>query len=397
MRVLLFDPFHGAAGDMILGALLDAGADQELVKGAMASVAGEPVITRVKRKGIEGVHVDTGAESSRRTFGEVISRVRDASAPKTAKDRAERIFHRIRQAEERVHGESVHFHEVGADDAIAEVIGACVALESLKIDRCEAMPLAVGSGYVRTDHGLLPVPAPATLEILRDSTLKVRGFGGEGELLTPTGAAILAEFCAAAIGPPVNARILAIGWGAGSRETEDAPNLLRAILMEEGGAPGQDLVDLLETNLDDATPEVIGNALALLMQEGALDAGALPLTMKKGRPACMIRVIAHPSRSEHLAMIMARELGTLGIRALQGVHRIVVERTTEEVEVELLGCRRRMALKCGWRGGELLTVKPEFEECRKWAEELHLPVRRVIRAAEEAGWRAMQQRIAGDQ
>ncbi|MDH7593438.1 MAG: nickel pincer cofactor biosynthesis protein LarC [Methanomicrobiales archaeon] len=385
MRVLLFDPFHGAAGDMIVGSLLDMGADENMVRNAMASVAGEPKFTRVKRGGIEGVLVESNAEMEPRSIKEVLERLRDAEASPHAKEIAERIFHRMHHAEERIHGEAPHFHEIGSDDAIAEVTGACVAVESLEVGSCTSLPLVLGSGYAESAHGRIPVPAPATLEIIRGSNLLIRNWEGQGELCTPTGAAILAELCRTGMDIPPHAKVIGVGYGAGSRDTPDGPNVLRAVMLEVKGEPGHDMVDLLETNIDDVTPEVVSHAIDRTMAEGALDATVIPALMKKGRPGHLIRVISPMQRSGHLAAVLAKELGTLGIRVFPAVHRFVATRRIESVEVRIGGEKRQIDVKFSYWGDQLISMKPEFEQCRAWAEHLGLPVRDVLVQVEEAG------------
>lgn len=391
MRVLLFDPFHGAAGDMIVGALLDLGADRECVSAAMASVVREPRISRVRRRNIEGVLVESCAGVQTRSYAEVLQRLHSAQASESAKRMAERIFERMRRAEERIHGTESHFHEIGADDAIAEVLGACVALESLRVDRCVSLPLAVGSGYVESGHGRLPVPAPATLEILKDSALRIRDWGGEGELCTPTGAAILAELCADEE-PPTHARVAATGYGAGSRETADAPNVLRAMILESGEAPARDMVDILETNLDDATPEVIGHVMERAMKEGALDASVIPVLMKKGRPGHLIRIISPAMMTDRLASLLAMELGTLGIRVFPGVHRQIAERRSMRIRVKIGGVAEEIDVKVGCWGSTVYALKPEFEQVRALAARLGLPAKQVLGFVEDEARRQIGRR-----
>jgi uncharacterized protein (TIGR00299 family) protein len=386
MRVLLIDPFHGAAGDMIVGSLLSLGADRAAVQDAMRSVVGDPVIREVKKGGIRALQVDTQAGVEERDLDDVLTRVASVHASGSARDMTERIFRRIHAAEEAVHGAPVHFHQVGADDAVAEVIGAVVALESLGVDGVQILPLALGRGTVQTTHGVLPVPAPATAEILRKSTLSVVAGVGEGELCTPTGAAILAEFNSQCISSPGAGLITAVGYGAGSKSDPKSPNVLRTMLLEtESGSP-QDVVDILETNVDDVTGEVLAYTIDRLMDAGARDASIVPLLMKKGRPAYMVRVICDPSRSSDLATLMAAELGTLGIRLLQSVHRLVTSRSLIGVPVQIRGEVRTIEVKCSWKGDMLLSMKPEYEQCRTWAEDLGLPLREVIRIVEATAW-----------
>ena len=313
---------------------------------------------------------------------------------------ARRVFERIHAAEKEVHGASTHFHEVGADDAIADVIGACTALHSLEVDGVRVLPVTVGYGTVAGSHGTFPVPAPATAVIFRTSGLVSVPGNHMGELCTPTGAALLAEFATMAVPEPAAYTIRSIGYGAGTRDPHHAPNVLRAMVVETTGsgasrAMPEDCVDILETNVDDVSGEVIAHAITRFMEAGARDASATPVIMKKGRPGFLIRVISLPGTSVPLAELMAHELGTLGIRCIPAVHRFIAERTIEEVEVEISGIRRKVPVKCGWMNGSVYMVKAEFRPARDWATELNLPVRAVLRIIEDAGWKAVKGRRGG--
>ena len=385
MRILVFDPFHGASGDMITAALLDCGADREAVVAAMRTAVAEPTVETVTRAGIRATKVHTHATPIHRTLADV-ERKLDAAAPhvpSSALAMARRVFARLNTAEESVHGEHVHFHEVGADDAIADVVGACTALFSLKPDGVAVLPIALGSGTITGSHGTIPVPAPATAAILAGSGLPVFPGGDTGELCTPTGAALLAEFATSLPANPDTYTILATGYGAGTKDSPKVPNVLRAIVVESATVPTamtQDMVDLLETNVDDVSGEVIGEALARFMAAGARDASAIPILMKKGRPGYLITVIALPDSSANLAWLMAQELGTLGVRCIPAVHRFVADRTTGTVDVTFAGHTRSIPVKYGWRDGRCYTAKPEFDAAKEWAGELGLPVREVLRA-----------------
>jgi uncharacterized protein (TIGR00299 family) protein len=400
MRVLIFDPFHGAAGDMITGALLDCGADREAVMRAMAAVVAEPSITSVTRAGIRALKVDTQATPAHRTLAEVMERL-DLAAPHVpapALAMARRVFERINAAEEEVHGAHGHFHEVGADDAIADVVGACTALTSLAVDGVKVLPITLGHGTATGSHGIFPIPAPATAAILKGTGLVANPGDHAGELCTPTGAALLAEFSTLDPGTLGGYAIQATGYGAGSRDPRHAPNVLRTMLVETTGSGdelSQDTVDLLETNVDDVSGEVIAHALARFMGAGARDAAAVPVIMKKGRPGFLIRVISIPETSARLAELMALELGTLGIRCIPAVHRFIAERTIEEVEVEIRGETRKMPVKCGRMDGRVYLVKAEFGPAEAWARELGLPVRDVIRTVETAGRHLQQESPLG--
>lgn len=389
MRILIFDPFHGAAGDMITGALLDCGADRAAVMRAMAAVVLEPGVSEVTRAGIRAVKVDTKATPAHRTLADVMKRLDEAAprVPAPALAIARRVFQRIDAAETEVHGDHAHFHEVGADDAIADVIGACTALHSLSVDGVIILPVTLGYGSATGSHGLFPIPAPATAAILAGTSLAVRPGDQAGELCTPTGAALLAEFSLLDPGPLREYTIRATGYGAGSRDPEHGPNVIRVLLVESGATGREDTVDLLETNVDDVSGEVIAGALARFMEAGARDASATPIIMKKGRPGFLIQVICLPDTGPSLAELMARELGTLGIRCIPAVHRFIADRTTEEVEVEIAGKRRMLPVKCGWMHGSVYTLKAEFEPSRDFAVELGMPVRDVLRLVEVIAWK----------
>jgi pyridinium-3,5-bisthiocarboxylic acid mononucleotide nickel chelatase len=397
MRYLLFDPFHGAAGDMVTAALLSLGADQEPVIQAMQSVVSNPTIRTVEKKGIKAIQVKTHANSTKRTLEEVLERVRRSEAPAPAIDMAVRVFKRISDAENAIHGMETHFHEVGADDAIADVIGSCTALHILNPDGVSVQPIAVGGGTIQGSHGIMPIPAPATLEILKNTRLGIRfGTMDDGELCTPTGAALLAEFKTLEpekIGP---ATVSAVGYGAGTRDTPHVPNVLRVVLLEGLEDLSEDFVDVLETNVDDASGEVIGNAITALMNAGARDASAIPCIMKKGRAGYLIRVICHGEESGRLAKVMAEELGTLGIRCSPFVHRFIADRSVEIITTEIAGQKWEVPVKCGWMGGHCYIMKAEFDNVLLVAGKSGLPAREVARIIEDNARRLLQTRPAGE-
>jgi hypothetical protein len=400
MRILIFDPFHGAAGDMITAALLDCGANRPIVMRAMQAVVAEPKISTVTRAGIRALKVDTRATPAHRTFPDVLARLDRAAGevPAPTLAMARRVFGRINAAEESVHGTHVHFHEVGADDAIADVIGACTALHTLAVDGVAVLPIALGQGTATGSHGTFPIPAPATAAILKVTGLATLSGPDDGEHCTPTGAALLAEFSTVNPADLGTYTIMATGYGAGTRDPPHTPNVLRAMIVDTGDAPGllpQDTVDILETNVDDVSGEVIAHTIARCMEAGARDANAIPIIMKKGRPGFLIRVICLKETSATLAELMARELGTLGIRCTPSVHRFIAERTIEEIDVTIAGQLRKMPVKCGWMHGAVYTLKAEFDPARDWACELDMPVKEVIRAIEDAGWRTQKDNHTG--
>jgi pyridinium-3,5-bisthiocarboxylic acid mononucleotide nickel chelatase len=391
MRHLIFDPFHGAAGDMITGALLDCGADTDLVLAAMRSAVAEPGISHVTRAGIRAVKVDTHATPVHRTFEEVMGKLDGAAphVPAPALAMARRVFERIRKAEMQVHGDHAHFHEVGADDAIADIVGACTALHSLGVEGVKVLPVTVGHGTATGSHGTFPIPAPATALILKDSGLAAVPGNHMGELCTPTGAALLAEFATMTVPDPAAYMILSVGYGAGTRDPHHAPNVVRVMLVESvttASPLAEDTVDILETNVDDVSGEVIAHAITRFMEAGARDASATPIIMKKGRPGFLIRVISLPETSTALAEHMARELGTLGIRCIPAVHRFIAERTIEEVEIGIAGKPFIIPVKFGWMHNSVYTLKAEFEPSRDAAADTGVPVHNVLRIAEESAW-----------
>jgi hypothetical protein len=401
MRLLLFDPSSGASGDMIMASLLDLGADPDSVRKAVESVGCGFEISREERHHISAARVRIHAGGKRyRTLSEARSILTAADLAPQALDRAVKIMEILASAEGRVHavpGEEARFHEIGAMDALADIAGSSAALSSLAVDRVVVLPISVGSGTVVAAHGRLPVPAPATLEILSASGLLWRGGPVEGELLTPTGAAILAGFAdeAAAEYPLIRAE--ASGYGAGTKDLA-IPNLLRTVVgemaepMGSAGShphphPHHDRVVQLETNVDDVTGEVLGSLLEILMEEGALDVAIVPALMKKGRPASLIQVLAKKEEAQRLARIVMKETGSLGVRVFPSLHRFVAEREERKVGLEIEGRPFTVRAKVSFFGGEVLQIKAEHDDCRQIARESGLSLREVARRTEEAAWR----------
>jgi len=398
MRLLLFDPSSGASGDMIMASLLDLGADPDAVRNAVESVGCTLEISRAERHHISAARVRIHAGGKRyRTLAEARSVLAAAALAPQARDRSMKIMEILAEAEGRVHGvsgEEVRFHEIGALDALADIAGSAAAWESLKADRVVVLPISVGSGTVIAAHGRLPVPAPATLEVLSASGLLWRGGPVEGELLTPTGAAILAAFADEAAAEYPLIRAGASGYGAGSKDLA-VPNLLRTVIGEPAAPkrpgeshphPPHDRVVQLETNVDDVTGEVLGGLLEILMEAGALDVTIVPALMKKGRPASLIQVLAKKEEAERLVRIVMKETGSLGVRVFPSLHRFVAEREEREVGFEIEGRPFRVRLKVSLIDGEILRIKAEHDDCRRIAREAGLPLREVARRAEEAAW-----------
>lgn len=388
MRLLVIDPGFGAAGDMMCGALLAAGADRDTVLRAMQPAAPELSVSQVIRCGMPACYVRTHAGPAHRTPAEVLAIVRAADAPAAAIDLAVRVFTRIAAAEEQVHGtHHVHFREVGADDAIADVLGACTALVTLGVDAVHILPLSVGSGTTVCAHGTMPVPAPATAEILRNANLRVVTSGFSGELCTPTGAALLAEFSASFGTDEHPGRLVSVGCGAGTRDPADHPNVLRVMIMETESPLFGPAVDVLETNVDDVSGELLSDVVSSLMDAGARDACLVPIIMKKGRPGYLVRVIALPEDSERLARLLARETGSLGIRCMPMVHRFVADRRISSETVVVNGNTFTVDVKTAFMDGKPYSRKAEFDQVRDAADAAGVSVRDMKRVVEEEAWK----------
>ncbi|MCP4251638.1 MAG: nickel pincer cofactor biosynthesis protein LarC [bacterium] len=383
MTVAYFDCFSGASGDMILGALIDAGADVEHIGRQLAglSVAGCSVSAeKVVKQGLSATQVTVPGESAdsapHRHLATIRKIIEDGGLSEQVRARAIAVFERLAEAEAAVHGcsvEEVHFHEVGAVDAIADIVGAMVALDDLGVERVVCSPLVVGSGTVRCAHGELPIPAPATANLLRGVPLA--DCDEPGELTTPTGAAILTTL-ADAYGPPPAMSIERIGYGAGRREGRNRPNLLRVMLGTPVATLETDEIVVLEANLDDASPEVVGYCVERLLEAGALDAYLVPIYMKKSRPAVVLTALAEPGRVAEMERIIFAETTTLGVRR-HLARRTKLPRTLERVETPY----GPIGVKIGRQGDEVVTTAPEYEDCRAAAKHHGVPLRVVMDAA----------------
>jgi uncharacterized protein (TIGR00299 family) protein len=381
-----FHCFAGVAGDMALGALVDAGADLDEVLGLLERlpVSGWGLEARpVLRGGIGAVHASVTADETGivRTHTHVVGLVEEARLPPRVRARALTTFAALAEAEGRLHRRhrsKVHFHEVGALDAIVDVVGTCAALEVLGIEQVHASPVAVGTGVVRSAHGVLPNPAPAVVELLRGAPTYGRDV--DVELTTPTGAALLAAMVVG-WGPLPAMTVAATGFGAGSRDLDGLPNVTQVVLGNpaadagEPGRPGQP-VTLLEANVDDATGEAIAHAVAALLEAGAHDAWVTPIVMKKGRPAYTVSALVDPALASQVADVLRAETGSLGVRG-QVLQRWPSARRAGEIEVE--GLPVRVKVSPG-------RIKVEHDDAARVARRTGLPLREVHWRA-EAAWR----------
>jgi hypothetical protein len=382
MRLVYFDCINGASGDMILGALLDAGAARPAVVDALASLRLDDAISvEDTTKGAiraTKVRVDSGDPSAARNYAEIVALLRAAALDPRVKQRSLDAFERLAVAEATVHGveiDDVHFHEVGGTDAIVDIVGACAALEFFAPDRVLASRIPTGRGFTQSLHGTIPLPAPAVVELLKDAVLFERG---SDELVTPTGAALLASWCDN-FGELPPLRIEAVGYGAGTLDTE-IPNVVRVLVgeQEQTAHPG-DRTELIETNIDDMAPELMPYVIERLMGAGALDVWVTPIVMKKGRHATTLSVLCDPASTKGLLDIVFTETSTLGVR-IGPVDRAILDRKETEVEVE----GQRIRVKLGIHHGRVVTVAPEYEDAAAAARRTGMALKHVYDEARVA-------------
>jgi len=371
-----FDCFSGIAGDMAVGALADAGADQRAIQAAIISleIGADVSFEKVKRAGISATqfHVKWDEQKSHRHLSGIVKIIERGALSDRARANALAVFRKLAEAEAAAHDvpiEKVHFHEVGAVDSISDIVGACVALDQLGISEVYCSPVNTGSGTVTTEHGVLPVPAPATARLLTGAPVYAQG--PTMELTTPTGAA-LATTLSRSFGPLPPMRVAGTGHGAGSRDFPGQPNVLRVILGETTPADEALTVSVIEANIDDLNPQVLAWSAERLFDSGALDVTIEPIIMKKGRPGTMLRVIAKPEDREMLAQQIFAETSTLGVR-VYSVERRVRARTFTEVDTPY----GKVRVKVSSEG----DFAPEFEDCRKLAISGGVPLKQVIAEA----------------
>ena len=436
MRTLAFDGRTGAAGDMLLGALLAAGADRDALAPVERALPVEYRVERVARQGVTATSVDVlttdgdgdgGSDDSddessgddtpsldkvgghahghshddghahdhthaedhgvTRTYPEVVAIVEEMDIPERARDWALGAFRRLGEAEAAVHDtdlEETAFHEVGTDDAVADIVGAALLLADLDPDRVVTTPVSAGSGEVEMAHGVYPVPAPAVVNIADSADWELRGGPVARELLTPTGAAFLAEVADGVTSlPPME--VASSGYGAGGLDLPERPNVVRAVVGDASGGLVRDEIRVLETNLDDASPELLGDLQRSLTAAGARDVTILPATMKKSRPGHLVKVIVKPADVERVARRLAAETGTLGVRETGASHRWIAGRSVETAELDIDGETFGVDVKIASDDeGAAYDVSAEFDDAAAVAEAVDRPVREIMRRAEEA-------------
>lgn len=384
MRIGYFDCFSGASGDMILGALVDAGLAVDHLQATIAGLVPGIDLSaeRVRRGPFTGtqVHVRTDERGHpHRRLPDIQAILQQADLPEEVRADAGRIFRALAEAEAKAHGtapDEIHFHEVGALDALADVVGAAWGIRQLGLDRVHVSPMNLGGGFIQGAHGKMPVPAPGTAALLV-------GFPAYGsdvsvELTTPTGAAILTTL-ACAHGPLPLMTVERVAYGAGRRDLREQPNLLRLMLGEAPGSWEHDQVSVLEATIDDMNPQFFEPLLDRLFEAGALDAFLSPVSMKKSRPGTTLTVLAEPPRADACVAVILTHSTTFGVRG-HTAHRWKLPRDIISVST----AHGPVRVKRGWQGGRPMILSPEYEDCRRLAQAGGVPIRLIHEEAREA-------------
>jgi uncharacterized protein (TIGR00299 family) protein len=392
MKTLYFDCFAGASGNMILGALVALGVDEDqLVErlGRLDVSDFKIEFTTRDKSGISAIHAEVKVphEHAHRHLHHIEKIINESALPASVKARAVEIFTNLARAEAKIHGidvKKVHFHEVGAMDAIIDVVGACIGFEMLGVEHFACSKIHVGSGFAKMAHGKFPVPPPAVAELLKAAPIYSTEI--EGELITPTGAAIIATVCTE-FGKIPEMIVEKTAYGAGTREYKDFPNALRLILGEvqspnskiqnsfhEHRPPNHERLTVIETNLDDVSPEILGFVMEKAFDSGALDCWFTPIQMKKNRPATLVSILCEKANREIMTDLLYSETSTLGVRVYE-VERSCLEREIVEVETEF----GKVDVKIARSKGKIVNAKPEYEQIRKIAIQSKKPLREIER------------------
>lgn len=390
MTLLYFDCVSGAAGDMLLGALIDAGAPEEAVRSQLEGLGiqgWEMHVSPVNKGGLRAMQVTVSVHDdvTSRTHTAIRELLQRADLAPGVRARSLRTFEILAGAEAKIHDshpDYVHFHEVGGIDALIDIVGCSAALEHIGPTRIVTSPLVTGRGWTDSSHGRIPVPAPATLEILRGAPISEMG---DRELITPTGAALLAA-ASDSFGPLPPMRLDAIGYGAGTSDL-DHPNVTRVLLGEALGQAPPSGPWLIESNIDDMSPELVPHTIEALLRAGASDAWTTPIVMKKGRPAITLSILVTDEAKERALDVLYRETTTFGAR-MQRIDKSTIEREWIEVTVE----NHPVRVKMGRRGGEVVTISPEFEDAARAARATGLALREVFDRAASAARTLLESR-----
>src|ERR1700682_2874702 len=385
MKLIYFDCFSGISGDMVLGALVDAGCELAAIEAELKSLptsGWKMSAAKVPKKAITAthVHVEISETHHHRNLNTILEIIRKAGLAPRVASRASNIFKRLGESEALMHQvplDKVHFHEVGAVDAMVDIVGACIGFELLAIEHFVCSPLNVGSGSVQTAHGLLPVPPRATAELLRGAPTYSSGV--QRELVTPTGAAIVSTLVRE-FGPQPHMKVAAIGYGAGNADVAEHPNVLRIFLGEsaekQDAARWDEEVSIIEANLDDMNPQIYGYFVERALGAGALDVYTAAIQMKKNRPGCLLSILCRPADVDRLMDLLFAETTTIGARTYTARRRALPR---EQTSVETpFGTVR---IKLSRMNGHILTASPEYEDCQRIASEQNIPLKRVLSEA----------------
>jgi pyridinium-3,5-bisthiocarboxylic acid mononucleotide nickel chelatase len=385
MKSAFLDAFSGLSGDMIAGAMLDAGAGFDDLQAALASLPLDGYRLATRRKTVSGISalkfdVEASPAQPERHLSDIREIIERAGAlSRGVKDRALAIFGVLAEAEAKIHHtspEEVHFHEVGAVDSIIDIVAVAWGYERLELGEMMVSPLPAGSGFVRSQHGVIPVPAPATAQLLTGFPLRMGD--GAAEMVTPTGAAIVRALATPAPSA-MGFRVERVGYGAGTRQLADRPNVLRLMVGERIQTYETDEMVEIEANIDDLNPQIYDHVVERLFETGARDVTLTPTIMKKGRPAVTISVLAEPSARERIAAVIFAETSTIGLR-YHPVARLKLAREIREVETRW----GRVRVKVSRAGDDTLTLSPEYDDCKRLAREHRVALRLVIEQARVA-------------
>jgi uncharacterized protein (TIGR00299 family) protein len=384
MKLAYFDCFSGISGDMTLGALVDAGCSADLLRAGLKSlqVPGWTLTTeKVWKNGMAAtfVRVQTEDQQKHRSLSNILEILNNSNLAPPVRERASRIFQKLGEAEAHVHDaplEKVHFHEVGAVDAIVDIVGSCIGFHALGIERFACSPLNVGGGTAKMAHGVLPVPAPATARLLQGAPTFSNGV--QRELVTPTGAAIVTTLCDS-FGPQPPMTVSAIGYGAGTADLEGQPNVVRIMIGESAdkvSSAADEEISIIEANLDDMNPQIYGYVLEKALSAGALDVYTTALQMKKSRPGTLLTILCRPEDTDTLMSLIFAETTTFGVRT----HR-AQRRALPREWVNVATSYGPVRIKLSRSNGHILHVTPEYDDCRKLAVENQVPLQQVISEA----------------
>jgi len=375
-KIAYFDCCSGISGDMVLGALIDCGLDIKMLRKELAKLdLKDYAVSAAKdeRHHIVGTNLSVRFKESKRhrTFKDIKTLISRSRLSQRVKDLSISIFANLAKAEAKIHGckpDDVHFHEVGAIDSIVDIVGTAIGVEHLGIEKVYASPLPLGTGWVNTSHGRMPVPAPATLELLT-GVPTAKSFV-RAELTTPTGAAII-KTLAENFGSMPEMKIAKTGYGIGDKDFKEIPNILRINLGEVSS--GSEKLLVLETNIDDMNPQIYDYLMSRLFKKGALDVFLIPIQMKKGRPAILLKALCNENKKDMLMNIIFKETTTIGIRSYE-VDRRCLERNIKEVSTPY----GKVKVKVSEKDGKLINIQPEYEDCKKLAEKKNIPLKEVI-------------------